>query len=84
MPGRELHGRGVRRLRGDGGESADQVTVKVTEKPWKGKVCIMITEAFRKTVSLDEPLGDRKVVGSDGKEIPEGRRSRRGGSPAPR
>jgi hypothetical protein len=50
-------------------ESSDKVTVKVAEKPWKGKVCIMIAKAIEKTVRLDEPLGDRKVVGTDGKEI---------------
>jgi len=45
------------------------VTVKVTETPWKGKICIMIAKALDKTVHLDRPLGDRKVVGTDGKEI---------------
>ncbi|WP_405624015.1 hypothetical protein [Streptomyces sp. NBC_01396] len=50
-------------------ESADEVTVTVTEKPWKGKICIMIAKEFQRTVQLDEPLGDRKVVGSDGKGI---------------
>ena len=52
-------------------ESADEVTVTVTETPWKGKVCIMIAKEFQKTVQLDEPLGDRTVVSSDGKEIPQ-------------
>ncbi|WP_405873600.1 hypothetical protein [Streptomyces sp. NBC_00005] len=52
-------------------ENADQVTVTVTEKPWKGKVCIMIAKEIQKTVQLDEPIGDRKVVGSDGKGIPQ-------------
>ena len=50
-------------------ESADEVTVTVTEKPWKGKICIMIAKEFQKTLQLDEPLGDRKVVGSDGRGI---------------
>ena len=50
-------------------ESADKVTVTVTETPWKDKVCIMIAKEMTRTVQLDEPLGDRKVVGSDGKEI---------------
>ncbi|MEU6065697.1 hypothetical protein ABZ864_14785 [Streptomyces sp. NPDC047082] len=51
-------------------ESADRVTVTVTEKPWPNKICIMIAKQFRQTVQLDEPLGTRKVVGSDGQEIP--------------
>jgi hypothetical protein len=52
-------------------ESAGAVTVKVTEKPWKGKVCIEIAKEFEKTVQLEKPLGDRKVVGSNGKQIPQ-------------
>ncbi|TLS39933.1 hypothetical protein FE633_44280 [Streptomyces montanus] len=51
-------------------ESGDTVTVRVTEKPWKGKVCIMIAKTFHKTVELKEPLGDREVVGTDGKALP--------------
>ncbi|WSQ15467.1 hypothetical protein OG604_12455 [Streptomyces sp. NBC_01231] len=51
-------------------ESGDEVTVKVTETRWPDKVCIMIAKEFQKTVQLDEPLGDRAVVGSDGKGIP--------------
>ncbi|MET7477850.1 hypothetical protein ABZT17_26275 [Streptomyces sp. NPDC005648] len=51
-------------------ESADKVTVTVTETPWKGKVCIMIAKEMTRTLQLDSPLGDRTVVGSDGKEIP--------------
>ncbi|MEU1479079.1 hypothetical protein [Streptomyces sp. NPDC005760] len=51
-------------------ESAGEVTATVTYTPWPDKVCIMIAKEIQKTVPLDEPLGDRKVVGSDGKEIP--------------
>ncbi|MFF1303007.1 hypothetical protein [Streptomyces sp. NPDC058307] len=51
-------------------ESAGEVKVTVTYTPWQGKVCIMIAKEIQKTVPLDEPLGARKVVGSDGKEIP--------------
>ncbi|GGN84262.1 membrane protein [Streptomyces albiflavescens] len=54
-------------------ESSDKVTVTVTEKPWPDKICILIAKIYEKTVHLDKPLGDRKVVGSDGKEIPEGK-----------
>lgn len=51
-------------------ESGGQVKVTVTETPWKDKVCIMIAKEFHETVRLDERLGDRKVVGSDGAAIP--------------
>ncbi|WP_432173312.1 hypothetical protein [Streptomyces sp. Tue6028] len=54
-------------------QSSDKVRVTVTETPWKDKVCIMIAKLVERTVTLDEPLGDRKVVGSDGKQIPEGK-----------
>ncbi|MFG2677853.1 hypothetical protein [Streptomyces sp. NPDC048392] len=51
-------------------ESADQVTVTVTETPHPDKVCILIAKEYERTVPLDEPLGDRKVVGSDGGKVP--------------
>ncbi|MFG2130451.1 hypothetical protein ACGFNV_21915 [Streptomyces sp. NPDC048751] len=51
-------------------ESGDKVTVTVTETPYKNKVCIMIAKVFHQTVQLDEPLGDRKVVGTQGKAVP--------------
>ncbi|MFM9627708.1 hypothetical protein ACKI10_08815 [Streptomyces galilaeus] len=51
-------------------ESEGQVKVTVTEKPWPDAVCIKIAKFFHRTVQLDEPLGDRKVVGSDGKQVP--------------
>ncbi|WP_374106276.1 hypothetical protein [Streptomyces sp. TRM70350] len=51
-------------------EGPDKVTVTVTEKPWPDKVCILIAKVHYRTVQLDEPLGDRKVVGSDGESIP--------------
>ncbi|WP_240926485.1 hypothetical protein [Streptomyces sp. JB150] len=51
-------------------ESADEVTVTVTETPWPDKVCIMIAKTHHRTVELDEPLGERKVVGPDGEAIP--------------
>ena len=53
-------------------EKSGEVKVTVTDTPWEGKVCIMIAKVVERTVTLDEPLGDRKVVGSDGKAIPEG------------
>ncbi|MFB6554011.1 hypothetical protein [Streptomyces sp. NPDC056405] len=51
-------------------ESSGKVTVTVTETPHPEKVCILIAKEYERTVPLDEPLGDRTVVGSDGKEIP--------------
>ncbi|WP_164905126.1 hypothetical protein [Streptomyces cyaneus] len=51
-------------------ESEDEVTVRVTATSQPDKVCIMIAKVFHKTVQLDEPLGDRKVVGTDGQAVP--------------
>ncbi|MGW1614547.1 hypothetical protein ACWCQZ_34905 [Streptomyces sp. NPDC002285] len=51
-------------------ESGDEVTVRVTETSQPEKVCILIAKLFHKTVQLDEPLGDRKVVGTDGQDVP--------------
>jgi hypothetical protein len=51
-------------------ESGGKVTVTVTETPHPDKVCILIAKEYERTVPLDEPLGDRTVVGEDGKDIP--------------
>ncbi|MFJ8590125.1 hypothetical protein [Streptomyces sp. NPDC093598] len=51
-------------------EKGDEVTVTVTSTPWPDKVCVMIAKQFQETVRLDEPLGDRAVVNSDGKAVP--------------
>ncbi|MEU0055704.1 hypothetical protein [Streptomyces sp. NPDC006334] len=51
-------------------ERGDRVEVTVTATPWPDKVCIKIAKLFHKTVTLDEPLGSRIVVGSDGKQVP--------------
>ncbi|WP_019075809.1 hypothetical protein [Streptomyces hokutonensis] len=51
-------------------ESSDKVTVTVTATPWPNKVCIMIAKIYHQNVELKAPLGDRKVVGPDGKAIP--------------
>ncbi|MGW3513494.1 hypothetical protein [Streptomyces sp. NPDC000994] len=51
-------------------ESAGRVTVAVTETAWSDKVCILIAKVYHRTVHLDRPLGDRKVVGTDGQAIP--------------
>ncbi|MFD9463199.1 hypothetical protein [Streptomyces sp. NPDC060027] len=54
-------------------ESSGEVTVTVTEKPWKDKVCILIAKVYAKTVHLEKPLDGRKVVGTNGRAIHEGR-----------
>ncbi|MGW7258579.1 hypothetical protein [Streptomyces sp. NPDC054834] len=54
-------------------EDSGKVTVTVTEKPWPNKICVLIAKVYHRTVHLDQPLGDRKVVGSDGQEIPKER-----------
>ncbi len=67
---RELHGRGVRRLQdAKAEERTGKVTVTVTETPHPDKVCILIAKEYERTVPLDEPLGERTVVGTDGEEI---------------
>jgi hypothetical protein len=52
-------------------ETADTVTVRVTETLQKDKVCILIAKVFHKTVELKEPLGDRKVADTDGEAVPK-------------
>ncbi|MFQ6143065.1 hypothetical protein ACLMNJ_08290 [Streptomyces seoulensis] len=51
-------------------EAADRVTVTVTEKRWPGRVCIAIAKEYRRTVPLEHPLGERKVVRADGDPVP--------------
>ncbi|MEW1928921.1 hypothetical protein [Streptomyces sp. NPDC088360] len=47
-------------------ESGGSVRVKVTETHKKGEVCVMMAKEFTETVTLDKPLGDRKVVDAEG------------------
>ncbi|WP_033312634.1 hypothetical protein RFN58_11955 [Streptomyces iakyrus] len=51
-------------------EKGGEVTVTVTSTPWPDAICVMIAKQFQETVRLDEPLGDRAVVNSDGKAVP--------------
>ncbi|WP_318841294.1 hypothetical protein [Streptomyces sp. SS1-1] len=51
-------------------ESGGTVTVRVTETTRPEKVCILIAKVFHRTVRLDAPLGDRRVVGTDGQGVP--------------
>ncbi|MFI8432467.1 hypothetical protein ACIGJO_01745 [Streptomyces sp. NPDC079020] len=55
-------------------ESAGQVRVSVTEaKQDGGKVCIMIAKELKRTVTLDAPLGERRVVDAEsGSAVPRG------------
>ncbi|MFF2011399.1 hypothetical protein ACFVWY_20310 [Streptomyces sp. NPDC058195] len=55
-------------------ESADTVTVRITEAKQPGKqTCIAIAKELTRTVTLDAPLGDRKVVDAvSGGEVPRG------------
>lgn len=55
-------------------EDASTVRVSVTEtKPEKGKVCIMIAKELTRTVTLDQPLGERNVVdAASGTVVPRG------------
>ncbi|WP_053741933.1 hypothetical protein [Streptomyces sp. NRRL WC-3618] len=54
------------------GAKGERVTVTATSTTKKDTVCIALAKATYETVRLDAPLGDRKVVGADGKAIPEG------------
>lgn len=44
-------------------EDGTTVRVTVTEsKPDPGKVCVLVAKELTRTLTLDAPLGDRKVV----------------------
>ncbi|CAL9402951.1 hypothetical protein SUDANB58_01487 [Streptomyces sp. enrichment culture] len=58
-------------------ESGDEVRVTVTETSQPEEVCVLIAEEHHLTVRLEEPLGGRRVVGSDGGEIPLERKGAR-------
>ncbi|MFE5809189.1 hypothetical protein [Streptomyces sp. NPDC056491] len=53
-------------------EQAESVMVKITDTPKKpGQACIMVAEEMSSTVTLQQPLGDRKVLdATTGKPIP--------------
>ncbi|MFG2812099.1 hypothetical protein [Streptomyces sp. NPDC048410] len=55
-------------------ESAERVTVTVTSKSRPGN-CIALGKEYARTVSLDAPLGDRAVVGTDGDRVPKAEQS---------
>ncbi|GAA2491341.1 hypothetical protein [Streptomyces gobitricini] len=53
-------------------ESGTQVRLKVVETPIEpGRVCILIAKELTGTVTLDQPLGDRRVVdAASGERVP--------------
>ncbi|MFJ8570229.1 hypothetical protein [Streptomyces sp. NPDC093514] len=53
-------------------EQAESVMVKITDTPKKpGQACIMLAQEMSSTVTLQQPLGDRKVVdATTGKPLP--------------
>ncbi|MFD5427974.1 hypothetical protein [Streptomyces sp. NPDC127084] len=52
-------------------ESGTEVRVSITEtRKDPGKVCILIAKEVTTKVTLDKPLGDRKVVGTSGQAVP--------------
>ncbi|WP_326735771.1 hypothetical protein [Streptomyces sp. NBC_01022] len=55
-------------------EDGSAVRVSVTEtKPEAGKVCIMVAKELTRTVTLDQPLGERNVVdAASGTVVPRG------------
>ncbi|MGW0532551.1 hypothetical protein [Streptomyces sp. NPDC003032] len=50
-------------------EDGDRVKVTVTETKQKDEVCIMVAKELSRTVTLDKPLGDRKVVTGSGETV---------------
>lgn len=53
-------------------EQPESVMVKITDTPKKpGQACIMLAQEMSSTVTLQQPLGDRKVVdATTGKPLP--------------
>ncbi|MFI7317510.1 hypothetical protein [Streptomyces venezuelae] len=50
-------------------EDGDRVEVTVEETGKTGDVCVMMAKELKKKVTLDKPLGDRKVVDSAGDTV---------------
>ncbi|MGW7358198.1 hypothetical protein ACWGI0_16570 [Streptomyces sp. NPDC054802] len=52
-------------------ETGDRVKVRIVEtNPDPERVCILIAKELTESVTLDEPLGGRQVVGADGEPLP--------------
>ncbi|MFI5663932.1 hypothetical protein [Streptomyces sp. NPDC051684] len=66
-------------------ESGGRVSVQVTETRKKGTVCVQMAKFYTLPVTLDAPLGERKVVTADGSAVPNAQKNAPGGvEPAPR
>ncbi|MFZ3556993.1 hypothetical protein [Streptomyces sp. BH055] len=66
-------------------ESGGRVSVKVTETRKKGTVCVQMAKFYTLPVTLDAPLGERKVVTAEGAAVPYAQKNAPGGvEPAPR
>ncbi|MGW2343456.1 hypothetical protein [Streptomyces sp. NPDC001661] len=66
-------------------ESGGRVSVRVTETRKKGTVCVQMAKFYTLPVTLDAPLGERKVVAADGSAVPYAQKNAPGGvEPAPR
>ncbi|MEU6989037.1 hypothetical protein ABZ953_00040 [Streptomyces sp. NPDC046465] len=50
-------------------EGGGRVAVEVTETQEKSKLCIAVAKKLSRTVTLDKPLGDRKVVDATGETV---------------
>ncbi|MGW5372831.1 hypothetical protein ACWER6_33105 [Streptomyces sp. NPDC004009] len=59
------------RYRAAAQESADRVTVTVTERSRPGEMCVAMGRQYARTVRLDAPVAGREVVASDGRRLPE-------------
>ncbi|WP_030679552.1 hypothetical protein [Streptomyces sp. NRRL B-1347] len=64
-------------------ESGGRVSVKVTATEERGKVCIALAKFYTLPVTLEKPLGDRKVVTTGGTAVPRDKGEVKG-EPAPR
>ncbi|MEE1942496.1 hypothetical protein V1L54_24350 [Streptomyces sp. TRM 70361] len=54
-------------------ESAETVTVRITERPEQpGRVCVQIAKEMTAEVTLEEPVGDRRILDAEGEPLPEG------------
>ncbi|GAA2443548.1 hypothetical protein [Streptomyces macrosporus] len=53
-------------------ESGEAVTVRISERAKDpGRACVLVAEEMTAKVTLDEPVGDRKVLDEEGERLPE-------------
>ncbi|PJE94599.1 hypothetical protein CUT44_30860 [Streptomyces carminius] len=59
-------------------EGAETVTVRITERPrTPERPCILIAREMTAKVTLEEPVGDRRILDAEGEPLPEGDPDRR-------